>query len=256
VGPVLFAILVTVCQCGGSTTPGASDASATDGSGGAGGGGGGGGGSGVCNPACSAGRTCCGGQCVNTYDDPSNCGSCGLVCGGATSYCEGTCKAPPCRDAGACSQGTTCCGSSCCASGQLCCASDGPVAGEPTCFTPTAQQPTCPPGCAPLCVSDRNLKRDVLPVDGREVLETLARVPMSTWSYEADDPSVRHLGPMAQDFHDAFGLGASDRSYDPIDAHGVAFASIQALYEIVREQDARIERLEAENAKLRARTGR
>ena len=76
---------------------------------------------------------------------------------------------------------------------------------------------------------------------------------MSTWSYTTDDPSVRHLGPMAQDFHAAFGLGSTDRAYDPIDAHGVAFASIQALYDMVKAQDARIERLERDNAQLRAR---
>jgi hypothetical protein len=100
-------------------------------------------------------------------------------------------------------------------------------------------------------VSDRTLKRDIEPVDERAVLATLAGVPMSTWSYTSDDPSVRHLGPMAQDFHAAFGLGNTDHAYDPIDAHGVAFAAIQALYEQVQEQNARIERLEQENGELR-----
>ncbi len=38
--------------------------------------------------------------------------------------------------------------------------------------------------------------------------------------------------------------------------HGVAFAAIQALYERVREQDARIEKLERDSAALRRRGGR
>jgi len=99
-------------------------------------------------------------------------------------------------------------------------------------------------------VSDRNVKRDIEPVDDQAVLQSVARMPISTWSYKSDDPSVRHLGPMAQDFHAAFGLGDTDKAYDPIDAHGVAFAAIRALNEQVQEQNARIERLERENRDL------
>jgi hypothetical protein len=97
------------------------------------------------------------------------------------------------------------------------------------------------------------LKRDVEPVDQNAILESVARLPVSTWSYKSEDPSVRHMGPMAQDFRAAFGLGDTDRAYDPIDAHGVAFAAIQGLYEQVREQSARIDHLERENEALRDR---
>ena len=58
---------------------------------------------------------------------------------------------------------------------------------------------------------------------------------------------------MALDFYEAFGLGDSDRTYDSIDAHGVAFAAIKALGEQVQEQSVRIERLERENRDLRQR---
>jgi hypothetical protein len=85
------------------------------------------------------------------------------------------------------------------------------------------------------------------------VLETVARMPISTWSYKTDDPSVRHLGPMAQDFHAAFGLGNTDRAYDPIDAHGVELAAIKALYERLEEEAALIDQLERENLELRLR---
>ena len=83
------------------------------------------------------------------------------------------------------------------------------------------------------------------------MLERVAEMPVSTWSYKSEDPTVRHLGPMAQDFRAAFGLGDTDRAYNSIDAHGVAMAAIKALYERSREQDARIDRLEQENAELR-----
>jgi hypothetical protein len=100
-------------------------------------------------------------------------------------------------------------------------------------------------------VSDRNLKRDIQAVDEQAVLESVARMPISTWSYKNDDPSVRHLGPMAQDFHAAFRLGSTDRAYDPIDAHGVEFAAIQALYERLRKDEALLERLQRDNEELR-----
>jgi len=71
---------------------------------------------------------------------------------------------------------------------------------------------------------------------------------------------VRHLGPMAQDFHTTFGLGDDDRTYHSIDAHGVALAAIQALEHVVKQQEQRIEKLERENRalgqRLRALDGR
>jgi hypothetical protein len=100
-------------------------------------------------------------------------------------------------------------------------------------------------------VSDKNAKRDIEPVDDQAVLERVASLPIATWSYKGDDPNVRHLGPMAQDFYTAFGLGDTDKAYNPIDAHGVALAAIKALDERLKEQGARIERLERENAELR-----
>jgi hypothetical protein len=99
-------------------------------------------------------------------------------------------------------------------------------------------------------VSDRNLKQNIEPIDEQSVLDGVARMPVSTWSYKSEDPSVRHLGPMAQDFYSAFGLGDSDRSYYSVDAHGVALAAIKALYAKVIEQSARIEELERENRAL------
>ncbi len=225
----------------------------TGGGGGGGDGGGGDGGSQVCSPSCGASRSCCNGACTNTANDPGNCGGCGITCSGATPYCAGTCKPTPCGlDGGACDGGASCCGTSCCGAGQLCCDPQGPLSTQPTCFTPTATEPTCPQGCAPLCISDRNLKSDFSPVDERAVLDTVAGLPLSTWRYANDPADTRHLGPMAQDFRAAFALGDSDRNYNSIDAHGVSLASIKALYRMLQEQEARLAKLEAENARLRA----
>ncbi|MEI8254551.1 MAG: hypothetical protein WCJ30_02640 [Deltaproteobacteria bacterium] len=51
---------------------------------------------------CAAGRTDCGGACVNLSNDGSNCGSCGTNCGAGMSCSSGSCR---------CSSGTSCGGS-------------------------------------------------------------------------------------------------------------------------------------------------
>jgi hypothetical protein len=67
---------------------------------------------------------------------------------------------------------------------------------------------------------------------------------MSTWSYKLDKGSIRHIGPMAQDFSAAFGFGSDNRSITTLDADGVALAAIQALYEEVQELRKRLAALE------------
>ena len=51
------------------------------------------------------------------------------------------------------------------------------------------------------------------------------------------------MGPMAQDFRAAFGLGEDDKHISTVDAVGVALAGVQALYRMVREKNAQVERL-------------
>lgn len=94
-----------------------------------------------------------------------------------------------------------------------------------------------------LPTSDRNAKENVAPVDEQAVLEKVAALPMSTWSFKTE-PGVRHLGPMAQDFHAAFGLGPNDTTIPTVDADGVALAAIQALYTENQELKRRVDALE------------
>jgi hypothetical protein len=103
--------------------------------------------------------------------------------------------------------------------------------------------------------SDRNILENFAPVDGQEVLERLAAMPITTWSHKAEDPSIRRMGPTAQDFYAAFALGRDDRHIASLDTNGVALAAIQGLYELSQEQDARIQELKVENATLRSRMG-
>ena len=68
--------------------------------------------------------------------------------------------------------------------------------------------------------------------------------------YKSQDPSIRHVGPMAQDFHAAFRLGEDDKHISTVDADGIALVAIQALYEIVKEKNREIELLKARLSKL------
>ena len=99
-------------------------------------------------------------------------------------------------------------------------------------------------------VSDRNLKRDLQPVDGEQILERLAEVPITTWSYDSQDAAIRHIGPMAQDFYAAFGVGEDDTHITTVDADGVALAAIQALHAENQALKAQIADLDARMAEL------
>ncbi|HEX2059358.1 MAG TPA: tail fiber domain-containing protein, partial [Thermoanaerobaculia bacterium] len=60
------------------------------------------------------------------------------------------------------------------------------------------------------CTSSRTTKENFTNVDGEELLATLRKVPVSTWNYIGEGAKVRHIGPMAEDFHAAFRLGTDD----------------------------------------------
>jgi hypothetical protein len=104
-----------------------------------------------------------------------------------------------------------------------------------------------------LTPSHSSLKEHCAPVDGRAVLAALAALPLTTWNLRSEDPSIRHLGPVAEDFYAAFALGYAESAISTGDADGVAFAAIQGLYSLVQEQAALLAVLQAEHAVLAAR---
>ena len=100
--------------------------------------------------------------------------------------------------------------------------------------------------------SNRNVKKNLKPVDPDEVLDKVSQLPISTWSYKTDEEGVRHLGPMAQDFYGAFGLGKDDKGIATLDSSGVALAAIQGLYQLLQEKDREMEQLHKQNKTLEA----
>ncbi len=119
--------------------------------------------------------------------------------------------------------------------------------------TPTAGVTLAAGGGSWSSISDRNAKRDFKTVDTRELLDRLAKVPITTWRYRTQDASIRHIGPVAQDFHAAFGVGEDDKHITTIDGHGVALGAIQGLHKLLKEKDTQIAAQEKEISDLCAR---
>jgi hypothetical protein len=100
-------------------------------------------------------------------------------------------------------------------------------------------------------VSDRNAKADIAEVDPQAVLAKVAELPISTWRFK--QASERHMGPMAQDFAAAFGLGTDDKHIALNDLSGVALAAIKALHATVNAKEAELVAQQATLRELSAR---
>lgn len=92
--------------------------------------------------------------------------------------------------------------------------------------------------------SSRAIKHNFAALDPQTALRRVAELPVSLWSYKAEG-ETRHLGPMAEDFHEAFGLGPNNRHIAPGDQSGVALLALQGLNQVVEEKDRQIADLAA-----------
>jgi hypothetical protein len=105
-------------------------------------------------------------------------------------------------------------------------------------------------GSSWVVISDRNRKQDFLPVNGEDMLARVRSLPVSTWRYRDEvDRSTLHIGPMAQDWHRAFGFTSDDHTINMSDFDGVNLAAIQALERRTAElqaQRAEVTRLRTE----------
>jgi hypothetical protein len=93
----------------------------------------------------------------------------------------------------------------------------------------TAGCSIAPGGGAWSCTSSRDAKVGFDAVDNGDVLVKVTALPISTWRYKGDITESKHIGPVAEDFREAFQLGDSDKSIGVLDASGVALAAIQGL---------------------------
>jgi hypothetical protein len=100
--------------------------------------------------------------------------------------------------------------------------------------------------------SDRNVKGGFESVDPRLVLEKVAAMPVTRWHY-TNSAATPHIGPMAQDFYAAFGLGEDDKHITTIDEGGVALAAIQGLDQKLEETRSESKATDAEIEELKAK---
>jgi trimeric autotransporter adhesin len=109
-------------------------------------------------------------------------------------------------------------------------------------------------GTAWSCTSSRLEKENFAEVDGEEVLRRLRAVPVTSWNGIAEGPEVRHIGPMAQDWHAAFALNDDPLTLHQGDMAGVSLAAVQALDGRTRnmpEMELELARLREENHAMR-----
>jgi hypothetical protein len=106
-------------------------------------------------------------------------------------------------------------------------------------------------------LSDSNAKTSITVVDHRETLRKVSKLPVTSWQYK-HDPSRRYIGPMAQDFHAAFGLGQDDKHVGTLDSDGVTLSALKGLIEELQTRKARsaaqakrLEQLQGELEQLR-----
>ena len=103
--------------------------------------------------------------------------------------------------------------------------------------------------------SSRAFKTDFAPVDEAEVLDQLAALPVTRWRYKSEAEGEAHIGPVAEDFQETFGLGDGTH-ISTVDASGVALVGLKGLHRLVQEKDAEIASLKQANADLAARLAR
>jgi trimeric autotransporter adhesin len=105
------------------------------------------------------------------------------------------------------------------------------------------------------CASSRTLKENYLSVDGEDILYRVRNTPVTTWSM-IGHTDVRHLGPVAEDFYHAFGLGIGETTIGLGDIDGVNFAGVKALEARTTQLLAELEASRAEVVELRERVAR
>ena len=77
--------------------------------------------------------------------------------------------------------------------------------------------------------SDRNLKENFATMTPADILQKIDQLPVTEWNYKNEGPTIKHIGPVAQDFYAIFQVGNSSTSISTIDPGGVALLGIQAL---------------------------
>ena len=100
------------------------------------------------------------------------------------------------------------------------------------------------------CTSSRNTKENFMTVRGEDVLAKLRFIPVTSWNYISEGRGVRHIGPVAEDFFQAFNLGTGNTSIGVQDLAGVSLAAVKALDERTEELRQKTFELQQKSAEV------
>jgi hypothetical protein len=106
------------------------------------------------------------------------------------------------------------------------------------------------------CTSSRFTKENFLNISGEDVLTKLRNMPVTSWNYISEGKQVRHIGPMAEDFFQAFGLGTGNTSIGIQDLAGVGLAATKALEERTAELQQKTTELQQKSTEVEQLRGR
>lgn len=100
------------------------------------------------------------------------------------------------------------------------------------------------------CASSRMVKEGFEDTDAEDVLGKVAGLSIQRWRYIGS--AVEHIGPVAEEFRQAFGLGVDSTRIDGVDADGIALRAIQALERRTVALQEGLAALQAANGALEA----
>jgi hypothetical protein len=89
--------------------------------------------------------------------------------------------------------------------------------------------------------SSRSYKENYTMLNQDDILRKINSLTIEQWNYKNEDPSIKHIGPFAEDFYNTFNVGNDSKHISTIDPAGVALIGIQALSKQVTDLRAQIE---------------
>ncbi len=94
--------------------------------------------------------------------------------------------------------------------------------------------------------SSRTFKDAFTAIDPVTVLQKLVALPVKAWFYKGNHDDGQHMGPVAEEFAETFGLGSNEKYIGTVDESGVALAAIQGLNKKVETENAVLKQQNAE----------
>jgi hypothetical protein len=97
---------------------------------------------------------------------------------------------------------------------------------------------------------DRNKKENFKQLNFEGVLKKIDKIPVTEWNYKGND-TMKYIGPMAQDFWQAFQLGGTDSlGINSICIDGVNMAAIKGLIQRTDELNTTLAKLKEQKQKV------